>query len=352
MAKKQRPGRRGPVIYGIAALVLALCAAALVLAAVCLRTNSSAFLRLEVAGFRISREEYLRAMYQARNDVLSDHAAAGISLTDWSAETPLGDPTRLVTERALEILTEYYAVSTLAVERGYLADAGYEAMKRDMEEVNRKRQAAIEAGQVVTGLPAFTVEDYLTYRASNIRQQFCADPENPAYQVTRKEIQERHEEDRDALYWKPDAMELAFVLVDDGALAPEFEALRQRAVELGSLEAAIEEDSRLADCFEKISVTPGTYSVYARSHADVLDWAGDLQAGEISPVIRREDRLCLVECLDRTANQYAPLEEVESIVVQSIRESRYDALIGQRMEEMEIQGDLDELYRFTAEQLP
>ena len=46
-----------------------------------------------------------------------------------------------------------------------------------------------------------------------------------------------------------------------------------------------------------------------------------------------------------------PLEEVESIVVQSIRESRYDALIARRMEEMEIAGDLKQLYRFTAEQL-
>ena len=64
-----------------------LCAAALI--PLFLRGS---FPRLEVAGFRITEEEYLRAMYQARNDVLSDHAAAGISLKDWSAETPLGDP--------------------------------------------------------------------------------------------------------------------------------------------------------------------------------------------------------------------------------------------------------------------
>ena len=53
----------------------------------------------------------------------------------------------------------------------------------------------------------------------------------------------------------------------------------------------------------------------------------------------------------RTANTYVPLEEGESIVVQSIRESRYDALIAERMEETEIVGDLKKQYRFTAEQL-
>ena len=88
-------------------------------------TARSSFPRLEVCGFRVTEEEYLRAMYRARNEVLSDHAAAGISLTDWSAETALGDPRRLTMDRALELLREYYAVSTLAVERGYLTDASF-----------------------------------------------------------------------------------------------------------------------------------------------------------------------------------------------------------------------------------
>ena len=103
--------------------------------------------------------------------------------------------------------------------------------------------------------------------------------------------------------------------------------------------------------FQEISVNAGTYSVYARSHGDILGWSAELGAGEISPVIRQEDQLCLIQCLSRTDHQYTPLEEVASVVVQSIRESRYDALIAQRMEAAEVRGDLDALYRFTAEQL-
>ena len=156
-----------------------LCAAALIPV-----LFGGAFPRLEVAGFRVTEEEYLRAMYQARNDVLSDHAAAGISLKDWSAETPLGDPCDLAMERTLEILSEYYAVSALAVERGDLADAGYDAMVRDLEEFNRQRQESLESGGMVTGLPTFAMEDYITYRASNLRLLFCSDPDNPENQVT------------------------------------------------------------------------------------------------------------------------------------------------------------------------
>ena len=346
MANKQHPHRRA----------LILCSAVLLLAALavglwCLR---SPFPRLEVGGFRITEEEYLRAMYQARSDVLSDHAAVSHSLTDWSAETPLGDPRRLTMERALEILAEAYAVDTLAVERGYLSEAGYEAMKRDMEQVNEKRQEALDSGAVITGFPSFTMEDYISYRASSLRLQFCTDPDNPEYPVTRQELQQRYEADRDNLYRRPDSMELAFVLMDgaDEALEQELEALQKKALEATDLTGALEAFPGLKPYYQEISVEPGSYGSYSRSHGDVLVWADELQTGEISRIFRQDDRLCLIQCLARTEHEYAPLEEVQSIVEQSIRESRYDALIAERMEQMEIHGDLEKLYRFTAEKLP
>lgn len=333
---------------------LILCTAALVLAALAagLWTFSSRFPRLEVGGFRVTQEEYLQAMYRARNEVLSAHAAAGISLKDWSRETELGDPCQMTMDRALEILGESYAVSTLAAERGYLEDAGYDAMLESLEEINRQRQEALDAGAMVTGIPSFTVEDYLTYRASGLKLQFCSDPGNPENQVTQEEIRQRYEADRDALYRQPDSMELCFLLAD--APAGEADALVnafEQARELGDLAAALEELPQLADYYQEISVDAGSYGAYARSHGDVLDWAAELQPGELSQVFRREDRLCLIECLGRTDHSYVPLEEVQSIVVQSIRESRYDTLIAQRMEDLAIAGDLNRLYRFTAEQL-
>lgn len=329
---------------------LAKAAAAFLLVLAALTACAAPFPRLEAAGFRVTEEAYLRAMYRARNDVLSDHAAAGISLTDWSAETALGDPCALTMDRALEIVAEYYAVSLLAVERGYLADAGYEAMLEDMEAVNRRRQEALDSGSVVTGIPLFSIDDYITYRSLNLKLQFCNDPANPEYQVTDEELRQRYEADRDSLYRQPDTMELAFLLADgaDSELERDFRRVR----EIGDLTAALEEMPRLKSCYQEISVNPGTYGIYARSHGDVLAWAAGLGPGQLSEVIRQEDRLCLIRCVERVGHQYAPLEEVASLVVQSIRESRYDALIAERMKNMEITGDLQSLYRFTAEQLP
>ena len=328
----------------------------LVLAAVAVGawSLSARFPRLEVSGFRITEEEYLRAMYQARNDVLSDHAAAGISLKDFHTETALGDPCRLTTDRALEILREYYAVGTLAVERAYLSDAGYDAMVRDMEAVNQKRQDTLDTGGIVTGIPTFSTNDYISYRASSLRLQFCNDTENPEYPVTDQELRERYEADRDSLYGQPDSLQLAFVEIEFGTEGQEaaLTALQQTALEMGSLSDALEQYPELQEFYQEISVESGTYGVYDRSHGDVLACAEGLQPGDISRVFFQDGWLCLVQCLQRTEHQYVPLEEVESIVAQSIRESRYDALIAQRMASMELTGQLDRLYRFTAEHLP
>lgn len=319
------------------------------------QTKPDTFPHLEVAGYRIGQEEYLQAMYQARNDVLSDHAAAGISLKSFQERTPLGDPCELVTQRTLEILCEYYAVSTLAVERGQLSDASYDAMLRDMEDLNRQRQEALSSGGIFTGLPHFTPADYMTYRASNLRILFTNDPNAPENQVTQNEILARYEADKADLYALPDDLELSYLVINTDpeeadALAPELEKLRQLALQKGDLVLALEEMPQLKDHYQEISVDQGNYSIYARSHGDILACAEQLQTGDISQVFRSEGWLCLVQCRHRTQHMYTPLEDVESLVVQSIRESRYDALISQRMEEMKIDADLQALLRFTAEQ--
>lgn len=324
-----------------------LCAAALI--PLLLRGS---FPRLEVAGFRIEQEEYLQAMYRARNEVLSDHAAQGISLRDWDRETPLGDPRELTVQRALEILAEYYAVSTLAVERGYLADAGYDAMLRELEQTNQQRKDALSSGTIITGIPSFTVEDFLAYRASSLRLEFTNDPDQPENQVTEEEIRLRYEADRDALYRQPDSMELAYIAID--ATPGEIDSLEQALLALspGSLAEALEAQPKLKAYYAEASIQPENYSFYDRSHGDVLALAAGLQPGERSGVIRQGERLYLVECLDRTVHSYVPLGEVSSVVAQSIRESRYDALIAARAEQLPVQVDPDRLYRFTAEQLP
>jgi hypothetical protein len=173
--------------------------------------------------------------------------------------------------------------------------------------------------------------------------------------VTDHEVRERYEADPEDLYRQPDDLELSFLLIDAAPGAEDgwedaLLELRQTALEAESLSEALVQHPELTKFFREISVNAETYSIYARSLSDVLIWAGDLGSGELSQVYRQENRLCLIQCRSRIDQRYAPLEDVASVVLQSIRESRYDALISQRMEEMQIDADLPALLRFTAEQ--
>lgn len=314
---------------------------------------------MTVAGFEISQEEYRWAMYAARDDVLSEHSANGISPIRWGEETALGMPYEMVARRAVEILREYYAVGTLAVERGYLEDAGYDAMVRQLEANNQERSKAIASGQVITGLSSFELEQYISYRASGLRRQFCDDETNPEMALTEEDVRRRYEEDKADLYNMEDSVQLSYIEISDGnlqaeevsSLEQEVRQLRMAAVECGSLKEAVSQMPRLLEYFREMTMEGESYASYARTYGDLLALSEELDSGEVSEVISRSGRIWLIECVERVDNDCQPFESVASVVKRTIQEERYDALIAQRTEQMEAEYDAERLYRYTAEQL-
>lgn len=314
------------------------------------------FPSLQVGAHSVSREAYDWALSQARKDVLSQHAAAGIALTDWTEENDLGIPYQLAADRAVELLKEYYAVSTLAVERGYLNDSSFEAAAQAREEYNRQRRQTLESGGIVTGITAFTLPQFINYRVSALRRQFTSDDTNPEMTVTQVDIQERYEQDKDALYQAQDTLSLGVIVLDPQPeeleeLRQELEELRQNTLEQGSLAEAAQGSDAFRELYQQLDISNSNYAAYARSHADVLTWSENLQAGEISQVYSVEGRLCLIQCLSRDPQSYVALESVASVVTQVIREDRYDALVKQRAGAMEATGDWEALRRYCAGQL-
>lgn len=335
-----------------------LAASALLLAGLCFwfAGQEEPFPQLQVGGHSISREACDWALSQARKDILSRHAEAGIALTDWQTETALGVPYELAADRTLEILQEYYAVSTLAVERGYLSDSSFEAAAQAQEEYNRQRRQTLESGGIVTGLTEFSLSQFIAYRANALRRQFTADDTNPEMAVTQVDIQERYEQDKDALYQAQDPLSLGVILLDAGpeeveTLEAELEQLRREVLQNGSLAEAAESSETFRQCYQQLDITDSNYATYSRGYGEVLSWSEELQTGEVSSVYSVGGRLCLIQCLSREAKSHVPLEDVASVVTQNIREDRYDALVAQRMETLEISGDREELGSYCARQL-
>lgn len=310
---------------------------------------------MKVGENRISREEYSWAMYAARDDILSVHSARGISLDHWDAETELGLPYEMVTERAVQILREYYAITDLAEERGYLEDGSFAALQKQLEEENRQRNEAISSGGIVTGLTSFDLEQYIAYRTGSLRRLFCDDDTNSEMQVTEAEVRQRYETEKSSLYTMEDSVVLHYIQIDtsleSGSLEEDVRLLRQRAVDCGSLEEAMKDMPHLQEYYRELTVDGANYAVYARGYADLLSFSAELQTGDISEVICRDGLLCLIECAQRIDHDFQPLENVYAVVERSIQEERYDALVSERTEQMNAEYDADALYRYTAQML-
>lgn len=313
---------------------------------------------LEIDGFSVFEEEYRWAMYAARDDILSALSEIGVAPVQWESETPLGVPCQLIAERAVELLREYYAVSTLAVERGYLSDAGFSALQKQREADNAARESAISAGEHLTGLRSYDLPQYIQYRADAIRRQYCDDKSIPEMNITEEELRLQYERDKDALYVQQDDLILCYIDVSaaeaglsEDALLSELTALRAGAQRLGSLEEALAEHPLLQGFYQTAEIDDGTYAAYARAQETLLLNAQSLRVGELSEVAYDSGSYLLIECVQRVARDYISFESLRSVLERSVQEEKYDTLIAQRTAAIAAEYNAELLYRYTAEQL-
>ena len=345
-------GRRGQGRKILIVLGLGIAVFALVILGMVAMKHQQGQLKLEIAGYKVSEEAYSWAMYKARNEVLSRHSAAGISPVVWDVRTELGLPQEMVADRAVELLKEFYAVGVLAVDRGYLQDASFEALEEDRQALNQSNRENIASGGIVTGLTNYTLEQYIHYRNAGLRLQFCYDETNPENVVTDQELRLRYEQDKDKFFGLPDSYVLHWIEIwDRPELEPQVEQLRQSAVEAGSLIQALETDSQLKSYFCDVSFDGRQYATYEQEYSLLLSYAGELNTGEISQVICENGCIWLVECVERKENGYEDLDSVASVVLAAIREEHYDALVAQLAGQINAEYDTEALYRYTARQL-
>lgn len=324
-----------------------------------LNAQNKVFLRLD--GIEVREEEYRWAMFSARNDVLAELNARGVLQVAWNEQTDLGMPYEMVAERAVEILKEYYATASLAVECGYLKDSSFESLKNELAAENEGRAQAIAAGEIITGLSSYDLNQYIQYRASAIRRQYCDDDANPGMNVTEEDMLQLYERDKQALYRQEDDLELRYIEIYTGTMAltekehaeleQEVEILRQKTVTAGSMEEALEEAPGLLMYYQTLEIDSGSYAAYARAYSDVLSYSEELQTGDVSAVISESGWIFLIECAERVKHGYLSFESLISTLKRSVQEDRYDAIIDERSTQIEAIYNARKLYLYTAEQL-
>ena len=343
----------------VAIAVLSLVTVVAIVAFVSQKTSSQTFLIID--GNKVDEKEYRCAMFSARDDILAQMNQSGDPKLIWNAQTDIGVPYEMVAERAIQILREYYAVNSLAVEYGYLESAGFGTLTEQLKRENEYRAAAIAAGELVTGLTSYDFDQYIQYRMDAIRRQYCQDAGNPGMAISETELRQQYEQDKGSLYTQADDLDLSYIEIDTNAmelseqelleLEAEVELLRQEAVECGSLQEALTQFPNLRQYCATLAIGGNEYAAYAKSYAALLCYADGLQTGDISDLISEYGTIFLIECTKRVKNDYVPIESLTSVLEQSVRNHRYDCMIQERILQLKVEYDAEKLYQYTEEQL-
>lgn len=316
---------------------------------------------LTIDGSNVSEEEYRWAMFSARNDILAQMGADGGSQITWNVQTDFGIPYEMVTERAIQILQEYYAVASLGVECGYLRSVGFGELTENLEEENEKRIAAIADKEFITGLARYNLDQSIQYRMDAIRRQYCEDEGNPGMYVSEADLRQQYEQDKANLYTQADDLDLHYIEIDTGDmnlsgkelvdLEDEVYLLRQEAVNCASLQEALLKFPDLKQYYSTLEISGNEFAVYARSYTTLLGYAESLQTGVISDVINENGTVFLIECAKRMKNDYIPFENLTSVLMRSVRNRRYNCIIQERIAQTKVEYDTEKLYQYTLRQL-
>lgn len=145
---------------------------------------------LTVGGYDVPRAEFHYALDVVRNDVVRSMASAGESVGAgfWSDSSP-ESPSAAATAAALTWIEQRYASYFVATNAGLVASPSWHLIQERFTTANEQRTAAIEAGEVVYGLPTYDLATFIQYEQSGFREAFAFNGSMPGMALSEEEIQ-------------------------------------------------------------------------------------------------------------------------------------------------------------------
>lgn len=312
----------------------------------------------------ISENTYTQMMNDTVAEVskyFREKGAGGVDSGFWETSFQNEVPYRVLTDKTLERLKYIAAIYETAEEKGYLPAGSLENIEERLEQENERRQTAIQNGDPVYGLSAYTLDTFLEYEMDSLQKLYCEDVDNEGMTLSDEECQAYYDEYKDALFTKNDDISLSYIKISNtlGELSEEeyahlkerMEAVYQECENGLSLKEAVANDAELSPYWEEISLKSAEVAAYSRSIPDILEYSAELQPGEMTDVIDEGAFLYLVQCTDRTEYDYYPLDEVRNNVEKTLREQHYEALITERASKMPIDTEIEALYQYTKEKV-
>jgi|GEM_PF-5301469 len=203
---ERRRARVRAILFSKKARILALSVlgaalvALIVLLSVFLPLYSDVAVVMEVNGLPVTREEFQFHMKMVKKQVESyfwlEHIANSSEIGFW--EGTFGEerenPLALLRETAQESAIRSKALQSLAIQYGITTNVDFGRIRGTMEEVNVRRRAAFEAGEVLYGPVEFEFLSYWLEMESNFESQLEDKmKEQGAIAVTDEEVRARYE---------------------------------------------------------------------------------------------------------------------------------------------------------------
>ena len=151
---------------------------------------------LSINNRAVTKDGYQQALKDVRYDVNVYFSSTYGVVEDesfWTGEYGGEVPYKKLADEAIERLKYLHAVYSLAEEKGYVDDSGYNALVERMKNENRQRKQKIESGEVVYGLSEYSLEQFVEYETSSFKERYCSDETNEGMKLTEDEIRKRYE---------------------------------------------------------------------------------------------------------------------------------------------------------------
>lgn len=325
--------------------------------------NQTGF-QLKINGEKIDKEEYLDTVNEQINQVSQYfYEKAGITLKGnaWEKEIEGEVPYRVLTDQVIGQLKHTAAVFDLAKEKGYIEETGYQALKKKMEEENEARANKIKKGEPVYGLSNFSLKLYKEYSMDAIQKQYCSDLDNEGMKVTDEDRQAYYDQQKDKIFRQNDDITLDYIKIEYLASEMDEEQYRILKDKMTELHGKISDKEPLSDLIQREELLmpyythqellSGDIGAYGRIMGDVLDYAAELQKGEVTQVIDENGALYLIQCADRNVNDYYPLDTVKDNINKSLREANYESILSKKAAGYEVKGNMERIYTYTKQQV-
>lgn len=150
-------------------------------------------IQMQINGQRVSDEEYIQTINEKQYDVtvyFKENYDAQVDAGFWEKSFDGEVPYKKLADETVEELKYRHAIFDIAKEKGYINDADYDSLKQQMEEENQERERKKEKGEPIYGLTQYTMDLYLEYQMSSIKEQYCNDETNKDMEVSEEELRE------------------------------------------------------------------------------------------------------------------------------------------------------------------